>query len=52
MYLFIDHMPILSIGVGNSSSNAHSPDENIFIDDFKKGQIVKARLMENMEKTK
>ncbi len=49
MYLFADHIPVLSIGVGHTGSNAHSPNENIFMDDFKQGQILIARLMENME---
>jgi len=49
LYLFSDHVPVLSIGVGNASSNAHSPNENIILDDFKQGQICIARLIEEME---
>jgi acetylornithine deacetylase/succinyl-diaminopimelate desuccinylase-like protein len=49
LYLFSDHVPVLSIGVGNAGSNAHSPNENIILDDFKQGQICIARLIEAME---
>jgi acetylornithine deacetylase/succinyl-diaminopimelate desuccinylase-like protein len=49
LYLFSDHVPVLSIGVGNAGSNAHSPNENIILEDFKQGQICIARLIEAME---
>ena len=49
MNLFADHIPILSIGVVHTDSNAHSPNERIKVDDFKQGQISIARLMEKME---
>lgn len=49
MYLFADQIPVLSIGVVHSGSNAHSPNENILVDDFKQGQILIARLIEKME---
>ncbi|MHA2225846.1 MAG: M20/M25/M40 family metallo-hydrolase [Candidatus Hodarchaeales archaeon] len=48
LYLFADHLPVLSIGVGNPGSNSHSPNENIEVEDFKRGQICIARLMEKM----
>ncbi|MHA1331004.1 MAG: M20/M25/M40 family metallo-hydrolase [Candidatus Hodarchaeales archaeon] len=48
MHLFSDSLPVLSIGVGNPESNAHSPNENIEVGDFKKGQKFIARLLENM----
>ena len=50
LYLFSDHVPVLSIGVGNAGSNAHSPNENIILEDFKQGQICIARLIESMAK--
>ncbi len=50
LYLFADYVPVLSIGVGNPGSNAHSPNENIEVIDFKSGQICIAHLMENMAK--
>ncbi|MHA1541551.1 MAG: M20/M25/M40 family metallo-hydrolase [Candidatus Hodarchaeales archaeon] len=49
LYLFSDHVPVLSIGVGNAGSNAHSPNENIILEDFKQGQICIVRLIEAME---
>jgi len=48
LYLFSDLMPVLSIGVGNKGSNAHSPDENINLGDFKQGQLCIARLLQRM----
>ena len=48
LHLFSDYIPVLSIGVGNAESNAHSPNENIEVEDFKLGQICIARLMEKM----
>ncbi len=47
LHLFAE-IPVLSIGVGNAESNAHSPNENIEVEDFKLGQICIARLMEKM----
>ncbi len=51
LYLFADHMPVLSIGVGNAGSRAHAPNENIKVEDFKQGQVCIARLMEKMAET-
>ncbi|MHA1973613.1 MAG: M20/M25/M40 family metallo-hydrolase [Candidatus Hodarchaeales archaeon] len=48
MYLFAEHLPVFSVGVGNPESNAHSPNENIEIEDFKNGQKFIAKLLENM----
>ena len=49
MYLFSDLVPVVSIGVGNAGSNAHSPNENIEVSDFKKGQLCIGRLIETMQ---
>ncbi len=48
LYLFADHVPTVSIGVGNSKSNAHSPNENINVDDFKQGQLCIVRIIETI----
>jgi acetylornithine deacetylase/succinyl-diaminopimelate desuccinylase-like protein len=36
LYLFKDHVPMVSIGVGDHDARAHSPNENISIDNFTK----------------
>ncbi|WP_455463495.1 M20/M25/M40 family metallo-hydrolase [Candidatus Hodarchaeum mangrovi] len=51
LYLFTEHLPVLSIGVGNPASNSHSPNENIEVNDFLRGQKCIARLMENIAKS-
>ncbi|MHA2054144.1 MAG: M20/M25/M40 family metallo-hydrolase [Candidatus Hodarchaeales archaeon] len=48
LYLFADHVPTVSIGVGNAGSAAHSPNENILVSDFKQGQLCIARIIEKM----
>ncbi|MFW9905715.1 MAG: M20/M25/M40 family metallo-hydrolase [Candidatus Thorarchaeota archaeon] len=48
LYLFADHIPVLSIGVGNAGSRAHAPNENINVEDFKQGQVCIARLIEKL----
>lgn len=50
LYLFNELMPVASIGVGNVGSNAHSPNENIEVEDFKNGQLCIAQLILNMGK--
>lgn len=44
MYLF-EGVPCVSIGCGHSKSNAHAPNENIFIDDFIIGMKTIAKLI-------
>ncbi|NPE09679.1 MAG: M20/M25/M40 family metallo-hydrolase [Asgard group archaeon] len=34
MYLFGDHMPVVSLGCGHANTNAHAPNENIYVADF------------------
>ncbi|MFX1285606.1 MAG: M20/M25/M40 family metallo-hydrolase [Promethearchaeota archaeon] len=48
LYLFADHIPVLSIGVAHAGSRGHAPNENIKVEDFKQGQVCLAKLMENM----
>jgi acetylornithine deacetylase/succinyl-diaminopimelate desuccinylase-like protein len=52
LYLFADHIPVLSIGVGNAGSRAHAPNENINVGDFKQGQVCIARLIEKLAESK
>ncbi|UCG01698.1 MAG: M20/M25/M40 family metallo-hydrolase [Candidatus Heimdallarchaeota archaeon] len=51
LYLFADHIPVLSIGVAHVGSRGHAPNENIKVEDFKQGQVCLARLMEKMAET-
>lgn len=44
MYLF-EGVPCISIGCGHSKSNAHAPNENIYIDDFVIGMKTIAKLV-------
>ncbi len=44
MYLF-EGVPCISIGCGNSNSNAHAPNENITLDDFVIGMKTIAKLV-------
>ncbi len=44
MYLF-EGVPCISIGCGHSKSNAHAPNENIFINDFEIGMKTIAKLI-------
>ncbi|MBN1328246.1 MAG: M20/M25/M40 family metallo-hydrolase [Candidatus Heimdallarchaeota archaeon] len=46
MYLFGDHMPVVSLGCGNANSNAHAPNENIFVDDFIDGMKMIATILD------
>jgi acetylornithine deacetylase/succinyl-diaminopimelate desuccinylase-like protein len=49
MYLFGDHMPVVSLGCGHANSNAHAPNENIFIDDFIDGMKMIAAVIQQFE---
>ncbi|NHJ47498.1 MAG: M20/M25/M40 family metallo-hydrolase [Asgard group archaeon] len=46
MYLFGDHMPVVSLGCGHSNTNAHAPNENIYIKDFVDGMKMVATIIE------
>ncbi|TET80511.1 MAG: M20/M25/M40 family metallo-hydrolase, partial [Candidatus Heimdallarchaeota archaeon] len=44
MYLF-EGVPCISIGCGHANSNAHAPNENIFIEDYIIGMKTIANLI-------
>lgn len=44
MYLF-EGVPCISIGCGHANSNAHAPNENIYLDDFVIGMKTIAKLI-------
>ncbi len=46
MYLFGDHMPVVSLGSGNANSNAHAPNENIYVDDFIDGMKMIVNVLD------
>ena len=49
MYLFGDHMPVVSLGSGNANSNAHAPNENIYIDDFIDGMKMVVTILDEFK---
>lgn len=49
MHLFEQYMPIVSLGSGHANSNAHSPNENIFIVDFIDGMKCIAAILNEMK---
>ncbi|MBD3189707.1 MAG: M20/M25/M40 family metallo-hydrolase [Candidatus Heimdallarchaeota archaeon] len=49
MHLFEQYMPIVSLGSGHADSNAHSPNENIFIVDFIDGMKCIAAILNEMK---
>ncbi len=46
MYLFGDYMPVVSLGSGNANSNAHAPNENIYVDDFIDGMKMIVNVLD------
>jgi acetylornithine deacetylase/succinyl-diaminopimelate desuccinylase-like protein len=50
MYLFGDHMPVVSLGCGHSNTNSHAPNENIYIKDFINGMKMIATIIEEFRK--
>ncbi|NHJ85494.1 MAG: M20/M25/M40 family metallo-hydrolase [Asgard group archaeon] len=50
MYLFGDHMPIVSLGSGNADSNSHAPNENINVDDFIDGMKMIVTVLDEFTK--
>ena len=52
MYLFGDHMPIVSLGCGHANSGAHAPNENIYISDFINGMKRITALLEEFRNWK
>jgi len=49
MYLFGDHMPVVSLGSGHPDSNSHAPNENIYIDDFLNGMKMIATIIDQFK---
>ncbi|MHA1156386.1 MAG: M20/M25/M40 family metallo-hydrolase [Candidatus Heimdallarchaeota archaeon] len=49
MYLFGDHMPVVSLGSGNANSNAHAPNENIYVDDFIDGMKMIVNVLDEFK---
>ncbi len=48
LYLFKDHVPMVSIGVGDYDSRAHSPNESILIENYRLGMHRIAVLIDMM----
>ncbi|MFW9918900.1 MAG: M20/M25/M40 family metallo-hydrolase [Candidatus Thorarchaeota archaeon] len=48
LYLFIEHVPMVSIGVGDYNSRAHSPNESIVIENYKLAMHRIAILLDEM----
>ncbi|MFW9799281.1 MAG: M20/M25/M40 family metallo-hydrolase [Candidatus Thorarchaeota archaeon] len=48
LYLFKDHVSMVSIGVGDVESRAHSPNESIKLENFQKGMKRIAFVMDEM----
>ncbi|MFX1562881.1 MAG: M20/M25/M40 family metallo-hydrolase, partial [Promethearchaeota archaeon] len=52
LHLFKKYVPMVSIGVGDHDSRAHSPNESISLDNFVKSTKRLAVIMEEMSKWK
>jgi len=50
MYLFGDHMPVVSLGSGHANTNAHAPNENIYIANFIDGMKMTVAVIEEFKK--
>jgi len=50
MYLFGDHMPVVSLGSGHANSGAHAPNENIYIADFIDGMKMTVTIINEFKK--
>jgi acetylornithine deacetylase/succinyl-diaminopimelate desuccinylase-like protein len=50
MYLFGEFMPIVSLGSGHAQSNAHSPNENIKVEDFIDGMKCIVAIIDEFKK--
>lgn len=48
MYLFTKRMPCISAGVGHADSNAHAPDESIYVENLFLGARHMALVMERL----
>ncbi|MGC9779839.1 MAG: M20/M25/M40 family metallo-hydrolase [Candidatus Heimdallarchaeota archaeon] len=52
MYLFGDHMPVVSLGCGHPNSNSHAPNENIYVDDFIDGMKMVVTIIDEFKNWK
>ena len=52
MYLFGDHMPVVSLGCGHANTNAHAPNENIYVADFIDGMKMIITVIDEFKKWK
>ena len=50
LYLFNKYVPMVSIGCGDYESKAHSPNESIFIENFRKTMHRIVAVMDEMSK--
>jgi len=48
LYIFKDHVPMVSIGVSDYDSKGHSPNESIKIENFRKGMLRLVHLIDEM----
>ncbi len=48
LYLFKDHVPMVSVGVGDVESRAHSPNESIKVENFFKGMKRISLIIDEM----
>ncbi|MFW9909963.1 MAG: M20/M25/M40 family metallo-hydrolase [Candidatus Thorarchaeota archaeon] len=48
LYLFVEHVPMVSIGCGDFASRAHSPNESIVIDNYRLAMHRIATVIEEM----
>ncbi|UCH03904.1 MAG: M20/M25/M40 family metallo-hydrolase [Candidatus Thorarchaeota archaeon] len=48
LYLFKDHVPMVSVGVGDVESRSHSPNESIKLENFFKGMDRIALIVDEM----
>ncbi|MCE7744931.1 MAG: M20/M25/M40 family metallo-hydrolase [Candidatus Heimdallarchaeota archaeon] len=52
MYLFGDHMPVVSLGCGHANTNAHAPNENIYVADFIDGMKMIVTVIDEFKNWK
>ena len=50
LYLFKDYVPMISIGIGDHNSRAHSPNESVSIDNYIKSMKRFAIIIDEMGK--
>ena len=50
LYLFNKHVPMVSIGCGDYESKAHSPNESIVVENYRKSMHRLVAVMDEMSK--